>query len=254
MLYDYRDLFAIFVWREFSIRYRHSLIGILWALIQPLSMMALFAFIFTYVLNFQMAKYSNVLFFYAGLIPWLFFSSSLNFSIPVLTNHYNLITKIYFPREMLPLAGIALALLDAFIAGIIFIILLFIFQIPISWNIIWAIPLFVLLALFTIAVSLFLSSMNVYYRDVRLASGFLIQLWFFASPIMYSIDRLNIKMKVFLFINPLTFIIENMRRCILESRAVVLWQFVFVGTIVCIMLILAYKFFTKTERAFADVI
>jgi ABC-type polysaccharide/polyol phosphate export permease len=102
--------------------------------------------------------------------------------------------------------------------------------------------------------SLLLSSINVYYRDVRLASEFFIRLLFFASPILYSIDGLNIKLKLILLLNPLTFIIENMRRCMIEGRGVILWQFVFVGVILVVLYYISYRFFIRTERAFADVI
>ncbi len=253
-IFSYRDLFLIFIWREFTIRYRQSLIGVLWAILQPLSMMILFTFIFSYVLKIRVAGYPHAVFFYAGLLPWVFFSSSLNYAIPSLTNHYELITKIYFPREILPISGISVALIDYLIASLVFVVLLLIYKIPVTWNVLWSIPLFLMLFLFTVAVSLFLASLNVYYRDVKLASGFLVQLWFFASPVMYSIDQLDLKLKLILFLNPLTFIIENMRRCVLESRPVIFWQLIFVSLIIGVFYSLSYRFFTKTERAFADVI
>ncbi|MCI4626011.1 MAG: ABC transporter permease [Candidatus Magnetoovum sp. WYHC-5] len=253
-LYKYKELFFIFVWREFTVRYRQSLIGALWAILQPLSMMALFTFIFSYVMKVKMASYSPVLFFYAGLMPWIFFSSSLNYSIPSLTNHYQLITKIYFPREILPLSGITVAFVDYLIASTIFIFFLIIYKVHITWNILWVVPLFMLLFFFTVAVSIFLAGLNVYYRDVRLATGFLIQLWFFATPVMYTIDNVPINMKLLLFLNPLTFIVENMRRCIVEGRAVVGWQFVLVLIIISVFVFFCYRFFIKIERAFADVI
>jgi ABC-type polysaccharide/polyol phosphate export permease len=193
-------------------------------------------------------------FFYAGLLPWTFFSSALNYSIPSLTNHFNLITKIYFPREILPLSGIVVAFVDFMIASLFFIILLFIYKVHLTIIALWVVPLFVMLFVFTVAISLFLSGLNVYYRDVKLATNFLIQLWFFASPVIYSIDKIDMKLKMILFINPLTFIIENMRRVILEERSVILWHFLLVGIIVLIFYILAYRFFIKIEKAFADVI
>jgi ABC-type polysaccharide/polyol phosphate export permease len=193
-------------------------------------------------------------FFYAGLLPWTFFSSALNYSIPSLTNHFNLITKIYFPREILPLSGIVVAFVDFMIASLFFIILLFIYKVHLTIVALWVVPLFVMLFVFTVAISLFLSGLNVYYRDVKLATNFLIQLWFFASPVIYSIDKIDMKLKMILFINPLTFIIENMRRVILEERSVILWHFLLVGIIVLIFYILAYRFFIKIEKAFADVI
>lgn len=253
-LLQFRDLLIIFTWREFIIRYKQSMIGIFWAILQPLSLMLLFTFIFSYILKMGVSGVAYPVFFYAGLLPWTFFSSSLNYSIPSLTNHYNLITKIYFPREILPLSGILVAFVDFLIASLFFVLLLLIYKVNISLTVLWVIPLLVMLFVFTIAVSLFLSGLNVYYRDVKLATSFLIQLWFFASPIIYSIDKIDMKLKVFLFLNPLTFIIENMRRVILEGRTVVLWQFLLVSLLIMVFYISAYRFFIRIERAFADVI
>lgn len=253
-LLPYKDLLIIFTWREFVIRYRQSLIGILWVVLQPLSLMLLFTFIFSYVLKMRISGLPYPVFFYAGLLPWTFFSSALNYSIPSLTNHYNLITKIYFPREILPLSGILVAFVDYLIAFLFFAFLLVVYHISLNLTALWLIPLLGLLFIFTISVSLFLSGLNVYYRDVKLATGFLIQLWFFASPVMYSIDNIDMKLKILLFLNPLTFIIENMRRAVIEGRPVVLWQFALVTLIILIFYLLANRFFVKIERAFADVI
>ena len=242
------------MWRELSIRYRQSYIGALWAVIQPLSMMLLFTFVFTYLIKAAVSDYPKTIFFYSGLLPWTFFASSVNYSLTSLTGNYYLITKIYFPREILPLSGIVLAFLDYVIASVIFIPMLFIYHIHVTYYILWMLPLLVLLFVFTISVSLLLSSLNVYYRDVKLATGFLIQLLFFASPVLYSIDDLSLKFKLILFFNPLTFIIENMRRCVIEERGVVLWQFIFVSVIVSVFYYLCHRFFIKTERDFADVI
>lgn len=253
-LLPYRDLLVIYIWREFNVRYRHSVIGVLWALIQPLSMMLLFTFIFTYILKMEVGDYPKAIFFYSSLLPWTFFSSSMNYSIPSLSNNYELITKIYFPREIIPLSGVVVAFIDYLIALVLFFVLMFLFDITLTFQILWIIPLFVLLFFFTTAIALFLSSLNVYYRDVDLATRFLIQLLFFGSPIIYSIDNLDMKLKLVLFLNPLTFIIENMRRCTIEGRGVVLWQFLLVGALTAVFYILAYKFFIKTERDFADVI
>jgi len=217
-------------------------------------MMLLFTFVFTYLIRADVSDYPRSVFFYAGLLPWTFFATSVNFSLTSLTGNYNLITKIYFPREILPLSGIVMAFLDYIITSVIFIPLLVIYHIHITYYIFWILPLLVLLFFFTLSMCLLLSSLNVYYRDVKLATGFLIQLLFFASPVLYSINNLSLKFKLILFINPLTFIIENMRRCLIEDRGVVLWQFIFVSIIVAVFYFLCYRFFIKTERDFADVI
>lgn len=253
-LYDYKDLLLVFIWREFAVRYKQSVIGVLWAVIQPLSMMIVFTFIFSYVMPVKVADYPYSVFFYSGILPWSFFASSLNYSVPSLTNHYNLITKIYFPREILPLSGIAVAVIDFMIASVVYSLLLIYFKIGITKYVLWLIPLFFLLFLFTISVSLILSSMNVYYRDVKLAIGFLLQLWFFATPVFYSVDKVTEKVKLLLFLNPLTFIVENIRRCVVEGRGVVWWQYLCLFLFVVTLFLFSYRFFIRTERKFADVI
>ena len=253
-LKGYKDLLFVFIWREFSIRYKQSLIGILWAILQPVSMMLLFTFIFTYVMPMRVTKYPYILFFYAGLLPWSFFSSSLNYSIPSLTNHYNLVTKIYFPREVLPISGIAVAVVDFLCAAAFYFVLLLIYGHKITSTFWWFIPLFFLLIVFTTAVGLLLACINVYYRDVKLATNFMLKIWFFCTPVFYSIDKVSLKLKFLLFLNPLSFIVENMRRCVLENRGVILWQFLIFAIFVVLLFEGCYKVFIKTERKFADVI
>ena len=253
-IYKYKDLFLIFVWREFSIRYKHSLFGILWAVLQPFSMMLLFTFVFTYVMPVKMSDYPYPLFFYSSLLPWSFFSSSINYAVPSLVNHYSLITKIYFPREILPISGIVVALIDFLIASFFLVILFLMYWHPLRITMLWSIPLLFLELLFIIAVALFLSVLNVYYRDVKLATGFLIQLWFFATPVFYTIDKISPRLKPFIFLNPMTFIVENMRRCLVEGRGVIWWQYLIMFIFVSFIFVLSYRFFRITEKRFADVI
>jgi len=253
-LYPYKDLLFVSIWREFGVRYRNSVLGILWAIVQPLSLMILFTFIFTYVMKVKTGGYPKPVFFYSALLPWIFFSSALNTAISSLSGSQGLITKIYFPREVLPISGVCVAFIDLLIASSFYIVLLLYYNIDLNLTIIWIIPIFILLFLYTLSVSLIFSSLNVYYKDVSLLTGFLLRLLFFGSPILYSIDSLSIKLKLILFLNPLTFIIENTRRVILEGRSVVIWQFLLATVLVLILFHFAYKLFIKIERNFADVI
>ncbi len=253
-LSKYKDLFLIFIWREFNIRYKQSIIGLLWAVLQPVSMMILFTLVFTYAMPVKVSSYPYPLFFYSALLPWNLFSSSLNYAIPSLSNHYSLITKIYFPREILPLSGVAVAFIDFLIAFLFLLFLFIYYQVPLSINMIWIIPLLLMLLIFASTVSLILASLNVYYRDVRLASGFIIQLWFFATPVIYSIDKLPLKLKLIAFLNPMTFIVENIRRCLVEGKGVVWWQYVVMIVFVIALFQLSYKIFLIMEKRFADVI
>ena len=250
----YQDLFFIFIWKEISVRYNQAVLGIAWALIQPLSFMLVFTFIFTYVRPIRVSDLPKPVFFYSGLLPWTFFSSSLACAIPSLTNNYNLIRKIYFPKILLPLASIAITLIDLIIASFIFIFLLFFYNISLSGNAFWLAPLFLLLILFTVAFSLFFSALNIYYRDVNLALSTLLRLWFFATPIFYSLDRVPDQYKIIFFLNPLAYIIENMRQCLFTSTPISVNLFLAMLTFGFVAVFLAYKFFEATERKFADVI
>ncbi len=253
-LLAYKDLLLVFFWREFLIRYKQSAIGVLWAVLQPLSMMMLFVLVFGVILKTAVKEYPYVLFFYSGILPWTFFAASTNFAIPSLSNNFNLITKIYFPREIIPLSGVAINFLDYLIGFAVYIGLLLLYGIHFTLNFFWIFPLMFLLVLFTISVGYILSALNVYYRDVKLFSNFLLQLWFFATPVVYSVDNVDNKWKMLLFFNPLTFIIESMRRVTVEGRGVILWQFALEALFIVSLYLLLYRIFIKIERAFADVI
>lgn len=253
-LLNYRDLFLIFIWRDFSVKYKQAALGVLWAIIQPFSFMLLFTFIFTCAMPVKISTAPYPIFFYTGLLPWTFFASSVTYSIQSITGSFYLLRNIYFPPVLLPLTGIVTAFVDFLIGSIFFVGLVFYYKIPISPVTLWYFPLFFLLLLFTLSISLVLSAINVYYRDVGLASGFLIQIIFFATPILYSIDKISPKLKLWVFMNPLTFIIENMRRCLLEGRPVVEWQYFIMLLGLCVFLFLSYKLFRATEIKFADIV
>jgi ABC-type polysaccharide/polyol phosphate export permease len=253
-LHAYKDLLLVFIWREFLIRYKQTLIGVLWAILQPLSLMALFTFIFGVVLNTAHKEYPYVLFFYAGVLPWTFFSGATNFAVTSLSSNFNLVTKIYFPREIIPLSGVAINLIDYLIGFVVYVILLACYRLPLSWNFIWIVPLIFLLVVYTTSISLLLAALNVYYRDVKMVSSFILQFLFFATPVIYSIDSVDNHWKLLLFLNPLTFIVESMRRVTIEGRGLVPWQMALETVGVLFLYHLIYRVFTRIERAFADVI
>jgi len=253
-LYTYKDLLLVFIWREFLIRYKQTAIGIFWAIMQPVSLMLLFTFIFGVVLQTTGKNYPYPLFYFAGVLPWTFFAGATNFAVTSLSGNFNLITKIYFPREIIPLSGVAINFIDYLIGLAVYFLLLLCYHTPLTWNFIWLFPLLAMLFMYTTSVSLLLAALNVYYRDVKLASTFLLQFLFFATPVIYSIDAVDIRWKLLLFVNPLTFIVENMRRVTIEGRGVILWQFGIEMLCVILLYLAISKIFTRIERAFADVI
>lgn len=253
-LYAYKDLLLVFIWREFLIRYKQTVIGVLWAILQPVSLMLLFTFIFGIVLQTTHKNYPYTLFYFAGVLPWTFFSGATNFSVTSLSGNFNLVTKIYFPREIIPLSGVAINFIDYLIGLVVYFLLLLFYRVPLTWNFLWLLPLLAMLVMYTISVSLLLSALNVYYRDVKLASTFLLQFLFFATPVIYSIDAVDNRWKMLLFLNPLTFIVENMRRVTIEGRGIILWQLGAEMVGVILLYLAIYQIFTRIERAFADVI
>jgi len=253
-LYAYKDLLLVFIWREFLIRYKQTAIGVLWAILQPVSLMLLFTFIFGVVLQTAQKNYPYTLFYFAGVLPWTFFAGSTNFAVTSLSGNFNLVTKIYFPREIIPLSGVAINFIDYLIGLTVYLLMLALYRIPLTWNFLWLLPLLAMLIIYTTSVSLLLAALNVYYRDVKLATTFLIQFLFFATPVIYSIDAVDNRWKALLFINPLTFIIENMRRVTIEGRGIIVWQFAAELCGILILYIVVYRIFIRIERAFADVI
>ncbi len=253
-LYLYKDLLLVFIWREFLIRYKQTAIGILWAILQPVSLMLLFSFIFGVVLQTTQKNYSYTLFYFAGVLPWTFFSGAANFAVTSLSCNFNLVTKIYFPREIIPLSGVAINFIDYLIGLLLYFVMLAIYKVPLTWNFLWLLPLLAMLVVYTTSVCLLLAALNVYYRDVKLATTFIIQFLFFATPVIYSIDAVDNRWKMLLFLNPLTFIVENMRRVTIEGRAIVLWQLGLELLGIIVLYIIIYRIFIRIERAFADVI
>lgn len=253
-LFQYRDLLLVFIWREFIIRYKQTTIGVLWAVLQPVSLMLLFTFIFGVVLRTTQKNYPFTLFYFAGVLPWTFFAGATNFSVTSLSSNFQLVTKIYFPREIIPLSGVAINCIDYLIGLVVYFLLLLVYGVSFTWNMFWLMPLLVLLILYTTSVSLLLAALNVYYRDVKLATTFLIQFLFFATPVIYSIDSVENHWKYLLFLNPLTFIVENMRRVTIEGRPLVFWQFAVETVGVVLLYMIIYRIFIRIERAFADVI
>lgn len=253
-LYNYKDLLLVFIWREFIIRYKQTAIGVLWAILQPVSLMLLFTFIFGVILRTPHPNYPYTLFYFAGVLPWTFFSGATTFAVTSLSSNFNLVTKIYFPREIIPLSGVAINFIDYLIGLTVYALLLICYQVPLTWNILWLLPLLAMLIVFTTSVALLLAALNVYYRDVKLATTFLIQFLFFATPVIYSIDAVDNRWKYLLFLNPLTFIVENMRRVTIEGRGIILWQFEAELFGIVVLYLLVYRIFISIERAFADVI
>ncbi len=253
-LWQYRELFFFFTWRDIKVRYKQATLGILWALIQPLSMMLLFTFIFGRGLRLASDELPYSVFALSGLLIWNFFSNSLQNAASSMVSNANIIRKIYFPRLIIPLSAILTALFDMCFALIILIILVMYYQLTINPIKLILIPLSILLAATTsFGIGTFLAALNVKYRDFQYALPFLIQFLMFVNPVVYSTKvfvNYPLLQKI-LELNPIAGAI-NMVRSVFNNAPINVSLMGVQFLIALIFLFMGIYFFRKTEAYFAD--
>lgn len=251
-LYKYRQLAWTFVWRDIKSRYRQSKIGIGWALVQPISMTIIFTVIFSRFLNVSSDGAPYPLFSFVALSTWTFIDRVVKASSHDLISNSGLINKIYFPREVLPLSTVASSLVDFGIASIITLILLVIYQTPIGWQLIF-IPLVLLIQiLMAVSLSLAASSLTVMFRDLQFVTPFLMQILMYASPVIYSVRNLQPNLKLLMFLNPATGIIEAYRSILVYQEMPNLSYLAVSLGFSLILMIFAYTLFKRIEAYMAD--
>ncbi len=252
-LWQYRDLIYILTLRDIKVRYKQTVLGILWAIIQPLFMMIIFTLFFGRLAGIPSDGIPYPLFAYAGLLPWTFFSNALNSSGNSLVGNSSLITKVYFPRMIIPIAAVGSGLLDFVIAFGLLVLLMLYYGIGFSPNVLILPILALLTALLAIGVGMWMSALNVKYRDIRYALPFLIQLWMFATPIIYPSSLIPDKWRWLFTINPLTGLIEGYRSAIFGKPFDLVSLGISIFIIFVVLIYSAYAF-RQMERSFADIV
>lgn len=252
-LWRYRELLYFLTLRDIKLRYKQTLLGAAWAIIQPLCAMLLFTLVFGRLARLPSDNIPYPLFAYAGLVPWTFFSNAITNAGNSLVGSASLVTKVYFPRVIIPAAPVLAGLVDLAIALLLLVPLLFYYQITITWNLLF-LPLFICLAaLLAFGVGMLLAALNVKYRDVRYALPFLVQLWLFASPVIYPISLMPAKWKWIFTLNPMTGIIHGVRSSLFARP----FDLTLIGAAVVVTLVIvgfATYFFQRVEDDFADII
>jgi lipopolysaccharide transport system permease protein len=253
-LYHYRDLLWLWTGREVRVRYKQSALGAAWAVIQPLALTVVFTLVFSRLMQVDTGGVPYPVFAYAALVPWTFFATSLAFAIPSLVNNLNLVGKIYFPREILPLANIGAALLDFGIAGVVFAGMLLLYQIPLTLTVLWVLPLLAIQLILTAGVTLLGAAVIVFFRDVRFIIPLLTQVWMYASPVIYPVTLIPARWQTLYFLNPMAGIIAGYRSALVLGEtpnlpALGLATLVSVG-----LLVIGYVTFKRSEPLFADLI
>ena len=258
-LWAYRELVYFLTWRDIKVRYKQAVLGIGWAIIQPIVSMVIFTLIFGRLMGTKpdngIPQNWYPIFTFAAILPMQLFQGALQRAGTSLVMNANLLTKVYFPRLIIPSAAVAAGLVDFIFSFLVLVGLMFYYQVPFVWNMLWLIPL-VLLALFAaLAVGLWLSALNVQYRDVQHMIPFLLQAWWYASPVVYSIDLIPDygPWRLIYGLNPMTGVIQGFRWALLGGQPPDRLIFVSIF-IVIVLLISGLYYFRRMERNFADMV
>ncbi len=250
----YRELLFFLSWRDVKVRYKQTALGVLWAVIQPLFTMVIFTVLFGRVAKISSNGVPHPVFYFSGLLPWLFVQNAVTNASMSLVSNTNLITKIYFPRFMLPAAVMLSGLVDFSIGSVLLIGFLVYYHTGIGWNLLLWPLLVVQMTLLALAIGLLLSAVNVSFRDVKYAIPFLMQVWMFATPVIYPVNILPKAIRRYIALNPAAGLVEGFRHALVPAIPIH-WDLLATSAVVTILLLAgAFAFFKRTERAFADVI
>lgn len=252
-LWAFRELLYFLTWRDVKVRYKQTELGVAWAIIQPLFTMLVFTLFFGRLAGVPSDNIPYPVFAYAGLLAWTFFANAITNSGNSLVGSANLITKVYFPRMIIPGAAVAAGLVDFAIAFVILIVLMIYYGVTVTWSILMFPVLVLMTTLLALGMGMWLSALNVKYRDVRFALPFLVQLWMFVSPVIYPASFLPAKYRWLLWLNPMTGIIEGYRSALFGRLFD--WTALAVSTAITLMLLIysAYSF-RRMEKSFADIV
>lgn len=252
-LWAHRELFYFLAWRDVKVRYKQTLLGAAWAILQPLLTMVVFTLLFGKLAHVPSEGEPYAIFSYAGLLPWNFFTSALTNSSNSLVTSTSLITKVYFPRLLVPTAAAGAALVDIAIASLMLFVIMPIYGVGFHASLILFIPLVALTALTAAAVGIWTSALNVKYRDIRYALPFAIQILMFLTPVIYPVSFVPERWRWVLRLNPLSGIIEGFRDAIFGRSFN--WNGLLISTVITFALLAAAAYiFRRMEQEFADII
>jgi lipopolysaccharide transport system permease protein len=253
-LWHYRELLYFLIWRDVKVRYKQTVLGAAWAILQPLSLMLVFSLFFGRLAKMPSEGIPYPLFTFCALLPWQLFANSLTESSNSLVGNQHLITKIYFPRLVIPISAVLAGLVDFAIAFIILLGLMFYYGVTPGWAVI-TLPGFVLLTIISaLGVGLWLSALNVKYRDVRYTIGFMVQFWLFATPVAYSSNLIPEKWRIVYGLNPMAGVVEGFRWALLGNArpsGQMLWVSI---AVVAAVFVGGIYYFRRMEQEFADIV
>ena len=254
-VWQYRELLYFIVWREVKVRYKQTAIGAAWAIFQPLMTMVIFTIVFGNFAKIPSDGLPYSIFTYTALLPWTYFSQAISRSSASLVGNANLLTKVYFPRLIIPLAGVTAPAVDFVLSFVILLGLMLWYGVAPTWGGVFALPFFLLLALITaLAISLWLAPLNVKYRDVGHTLPFLVQFWMYASPVAYPVSLVPQKWRLLYSLNPLVGVIEGFRWALLGKDSPDLTVMAVSTGVILVLLFGGIVYFKRMEKTFADVV
>lgn len=254
VLIQYSDLFRALSLFRLKIRYKQSILGWVWAALQPVALMGIYTFVFSHVTRVDTGGAPYPAFVFCGLLPWIFFSSSITNAVQGIVAYPSLLTKVYFPREIIPLSYLSAGAVDFLISSVILAGILVHYRFQPTWNLLYCIPILMILGGFAAAIALFCSAVHVRIRDVGLALPFVLQVLMFATPVVYSAKAVPDRFRTLFLLNPVAGAIDNFRGVILWGHTPdgFILTTAFVVTIMVLML--AYAYFKWSEAAMADLV
>ncbi len=253
-LISHRDLLNAWTMRIIRARYQQSILGGLWAILQPVATVAIFTTVFSLFLKVDTQGFPYAVFAYSALVPWMLFSTSITDMVDSIVSNMNLVAKIYFPREVLVIAAMLARLIDFVIAYSLLIFLMIFYDLPV-FQISWAFLPLILLVQISLAVGIgfFAAALNAFYRDVKHLAALGLQLWLYATPIIYPSSLVPESLRPFYYLNPMAGVIESYRSVILNGGSVTA-EFWISALISAVVLLVGYTFFKRVEYRFADII
>ena len=253
-LWEYRELLFFLVWRDVKVRYKQTLLGGAWAVVQPLLTMLIFSVFFGRLARIPSDGVPYPIFAFAALVPWTFFANGLTNASNSLVGSANLIRKVYFPRLAIPIAAVLAGIVDFAIAFAVLVVMMLAYRIVPTINLVFLLPLLLLAMVTSLGVGLWLSAINVQYRDVRYVVPFLVQIWMFATPIAYSTNLLPEAWRAVYALNPMVGVVDGFRWVLLDTAAAPGPSIITSSVVALVMLVSGAFYFRRMERRFADVV
>ncbi|MGH7720097.1 MAG: ABC transporter permease [Gemmatimonadaceae bacterium] len=248
---EFRELLYTITWRDLLLRYKQSVMGFGWAIMMPVMNMIIFSVIFTRVAPLD-TGFPYPVFAYTGLFAWNFFASAMKFSATSLTSNTDLVTKVYFPREMFPFSAILVSMVDFLVASTVLVALMIYYGIGVSWSLLFLPVVVLVLAMFTAGMSLLLAMGNLFFRDVKYLFEIVLTFWMFATSVVYPVERVGGTLGQLLRLNPMTPIVDAFRSVILRGELPPAGPFSYAATVSVVILLGGWLLFHRAEFKFAE--